>query len=82
MISEYVEKTMNRAVYEKLEDGSYSGEISDCPGTIAFGVTLTECQKELRSVLEDWLLISIRHGHDVPIIDGINLNPRKATVHE
>lgn len=40
MISEYIEKAMLKSVYEKLEDGSYCGEITNCPGTIAFAATL------------------------------------------
>lgn len=45
MLTNYIQKAMNKAVYEKLEDGTYSGEIPLCPGTVAFGETLSECQK-------------------------------------
>ncbi len=45
MISEYIEKAMKKAFYEKLEEDTYSGEISVCPGTLAFGKTLYECQR-------------------------------------
>jgi predicted RNase H-like HicB family nuclease len=44
MLIEYVNKAMTKAVYEKLEDGSYSGRIPPCPGVIAFGETLYQCQ--------------------------------------
>jgi len=74
MLTEYIQKTMGKAVYEKLEDGTYSGEVPECPGTIAFGETLQECQAELRSALEGWLLVKIRHGDDLPVIEGIDLN--------
>ncbi|MEA3238293.1 MAG: type II toxin-antitoxin system HicB family antitoxin [Candidatus Bipolaricaulota bacterium] len=74
MLTEYMQKAMGKAVYDKLEDGTYSGEISDCPGTIIFGQTLQECQRELQSVLEGWLLVKIRHGDDLPVIEGIDLN--------
>lgn len=74
MLTEYIDKAMSKAVYEKLEDGSYLGKIPQCEGTIAFGQTLYECQKELRSVLEGWLIVKIRHGDSLPIIDQINLN--------
>jgi predicted RNase H-like HicB family nuclease len=43
MLTEYIQKTMGKAVYEKLEDRTYSGEVPECPGTIAFGETLQEC---------------------------------------
>jgi len=86
MLLEYIDKAMSKAEYEKLEDGTYSGKISQCPGVIAFGQTLYQCQEELRSVLEGWLIVKIRHGDKLPVIGGINLNkkmptPTEAIVH-
>ena len=74
MLSQYIDKAMSRAVYDQLEDKIYCGRIPECPGTIAFAGTLYECQNELKSVLEGWLLVKIRHGDRLPIIDGVNLN--------
>jgi predicted RNase H-like HicB family nuclease len=61
MLTEYVKRAMSKAMYEKLEGGTYCGKIPQCQGTIAFGKTLYQCQNELRSVLEGWLLVKIRH---------------------
>jgi predicted RNase H-like HicB family nuclease len=74
ILIEYINKAMSKAVYEKLEDGTYCGKIHDCHGTIAFGDTLCDCQDELKSVLEGWLIIKIRHGDRLPVMDGFNLN--------
>jgi len=74
MLIEYVNKAMSKAVYQKLEDGTYSGRIPQCPGVIAFGETLYQCHEELRSVLEGWLIVKIRPGDRLPVIGGINLN--------
>jgi predicted RNase H-like HicB family nuclease len=74
MLTEYVERAMSKALYDKLEDGSYCGKIPECPGTIAFGDTLHQCQIELRAVLEGWLLVKIRHGDYLPVIGGLDLN--------
>ena len=74
MLSLYIEKAMSRAVYEQLPDKTYCGRIPECPGTIAFGKTLYECQNELRLALEGWLLVKIRHGDILPVIDGVDLN--------
>jgi predicted RNase H-like HicB family nuclease len=74
MLTEYIEAAMRKATYDKLEDGTYCGKIPECPGTIAFGETLYECQIELRSVLEGWLLVKIRHGDHLTVIDGLDLN--------
>ncbi len=74
MLIEYINKAMTKAVYEKLEDGTYFGKAPQCPGVIAFGQTLYQCQEELRSALEGWLIVKIRHGDRLPVIGGINLN--------
>ena len=74
MLTEYIERAMSKAIYDKLEDGTYCGKIPECRGTIAFGETLYRCQSELRSILEGWLLVKIRHGDHLPVIDGIDLN--------
>ena len=77
---------MSKAVYDKLEDGSFSGKITQCPGVIAFGKTLYQCEQELRSSLEGWLIVKIRHGDSLPVIGRIDLNkrmpvPQEATTH-
>jgi predicted RNase H-like HicB family nuclease len=82
MLIEYINKAMSKAVYEKLGDGTYSGKIPQCPGVIAFGETLYQCQEELRSVLEGWLIVKIRHGDKLPVIGGINLNKRMPALKE
>ena len=86
MLTEYINKAMSEAVYDKLEDGSFSGKIPQCPGVIAFGKTLYQCEQELRSSLEGWLIVKIRHGDSLPVIGRINLNkrmpvPQEATAH-
>lgn len=74
VLSEYIEQTMNQAEFDKLEDKSFSGRIPACKGVIAFGVSLKECEAELRSVLEDWILVGLKLHHRLPIINDINLN--------
>ena len=76
MLIEYINKAMSKAIYEKLEDGTYSGKIPQTPGLIAFGETLYQCQEELKSALEEWLIVKIRHGDKLPVIEGINLNKK------
>lgn len=74
ILSEYVEQAMAQAVYDKLEDGTFSGRIPSCKGVVAFGTTLRKCEDELRSTLEDWILVGLKLGHTLPVIGGINLN--------
>ncbi len=86
MLTDYINKAMSDAVFDKLEDGNFSGKIPQCPGVVAFGETLYQCQKELKSSLEGWLIVKIRHGDKLPILGRINLNkrmpsPSEAVVH-
>lgn len=74
IISEYIERAMAQAEYDNLEDGSVGGRIPSCKGVVAFGSTRRECETELRSTLEDWLLVGFRLGHQLPVVDGIDLN--------
>jgi predicted RNase H-like HicB family nuclease len=74
ILSEYLNQAMAQAEYDKLEDNSFSGRIPCCKGVIAFGSTLRECEDELRSTLEDWLLLGLKLGHALPQVNGIDLN--------
>ena len=74
ILSDYLEQAMEVAAYDKLDDGTFSGRIPPCKGVLAFGTTLKECERLLRSTLEDWLLLGLRLGHTLPVLSGINLN--------
>ena len=65
-LSAYLEAALELTSYEKLKDGSYAGEIPKLKGVAALGNTLKECERELRSTLEDWLLVGMRMGHKLP----------------
>ena len=62
MLTKYINAAMRKANYDKLEDGSFCGRIPECPGVIAFAASLYECQEELRSSLESWMIVKLRHG--------------------
>ena len=74
ILSEYINQAMAQAVYDKLEDGTFAGRIPCCKGVVAFGATLRECEEELRSTVEDWILVGIKLGHPLPVIGGVDLN--------
>ena len=74
ILSEYVELAMSEAVYDKLEDASFSGRIPSSPGVLSFAGTLKEREEELRSTLEDWVLVGLKLRHHLPVIGDIDLN--------
>ena len=81
MLIEYINKSMTKAVYDKLEDDTFFGKIPQCPGVVAFGETLYQCQQELKSSLEGWVIVKIRHGDKLPVMGKINLNKRMPAIH-
>ena len=78
VLSDYVEQALAQARYDKLEDSSFAGRIPPCPGVVAFSDTLRKCEDELRSTLEDWILVGLKLGHPLPVIGGIDLNRQPA----
>jgi predicted RNase H-like HicB family nuclease len=74
VLTDYVERALAEAAYERLEDGSYAGHIPSCQGVVAFGASLHDCENELHSTLEGWILLGLRLGHKLPVIAGIDLN--------
>lgn len=74
ILSDYVEQAMAEATYDKLADGSFAGRIPVCPGVIAFADSLRDCEEELRSTLEDWILVGLKLGHPLPVLAEIDLN--------
>jgi len=69
---------MRLAKYEILEDGNYYGEIPGFAGVWAQAENLESCREELQSALEGWLVLGLRMGHKLPVVEGIQLVPAEA----
>lgn len=78
MLTSYIRAAMRQAHYE-LEDGMFYGEIPEIQGVLAQGATLEECRDELESVLEGWILLGIRLGHKLPVLQRLDLNSQLAS---
>lgn len=74
MLTEYIKAAMATAEYEILEDGTYYGHIPPCRGALSNAETREECERLLQEVLEEWIILGFRLGHETPVIEGINLN--------
>ena len=74
MLLEYTQAALRHAKYEILQDdGSYYGEIPECPGVYANAEALEDCREQLREVLEEWVLSRVHRNLALPDIDGIRL---------
>lgn len=74
ILTEYLQEALEQAVYDKLEDQTFAARIPGCPGVVAFAPTLHHRERELRSILEDWILLGLKLAHPLPVIGEIDLN--------
>ena len=74
MFEEYLNAGMHLANYELLENNEgFFASIPGAQGVWANEDTLEKCRDELRSAFEDWVLIGIRLGHELPELNGVRL---------
>ena len=81
MIRKYIQTAMERAKYDILpDDGTYYGEIQECPGVYSNAPTLEKCRNELEEVLEEWILFRVYKNLEIPSIDNIEIKIKKQAV--
>jgi predicted RNase H-like HicB family nuclease len=74
MLTEYIEAAMGKAKYEILpDDSSFYGCIPGFDGVYANAEDLETCRRELREVLEEWIMLSISRHLPLPTVDGLKL---------
>ncbi|MGB9700868.1 MAG: type II toxin-antitoxin system HicB family antitoxin [Thermodesulfobacteriota bacterium] len=73
MLTEYIQKALQKAQYKILEDETWFAEIPGFQGVWANAKTVEECRQELMEVLEEWLILKIRDQEPIPEIDGFSL---------
>jgi predicted RNase H-like HicB family nuclease len=74
MLAEYIDRAMEQAVYEIIEDdGTYWGEIPGLQGVWARHATLEGCRRELREALSDWLALRLHLNLPIPVVADIDL---------
>ncbi len=75
MLSNYINRAMELALYEIVEDdGTYWGEIPPLQGVWANHPTLEGCRIQLKEALGDWIALRLRLGLNIPVIAEIDLN--------
>jgi len=78
MLTDYIRAAMARAKYKIIEDGTYFGEVPGLQGVWANDKTLERCRDELQEVLEDWLIVKLRDGDDIPRIGRVQFSRTSA----
>ena len=65
--SKYIERMLAKATYEYDESvKQWAAWVGDMPGVYAQAPTVEETRRELSSVLEDYVLVSLSEGKRIP----------------
>jgi predicted RNase H-like HicB family nuclease len=76
MLIEYIEAALKKAHYEMIDDVEpFYGEIPGFKGIWATGKTLEQCRKNLKEVLEGWILLSVQKKIPLPRIGKLVVKP-------
>ena len=80
MLTAYIAAAMRYATIREGNDGTYFGsiELPGFEGVWSNEEDSGEALKDLRGTLEDWVLLSIRLNHRLPVVDSIDLNAPEA----
>ena len=75
MLTEYIDEALRRTRYELIEDEETPcyGEVPELPGVWASGRTLEGCRRELKEVIEGWILVSVRRSLDLPRLGSVEI---------
>jgi len=82
MFAEYIQASLERAVYKTLEgeDETIFVSVTELPGAWATGKTVEEARKRLIGVIEEWILLGVRLGHPIPPIGGHTISTPQESV--
>ncbi|PZV03439.1 MAG: hypothetical protein DCF32_13875 [Leptolyngbya sp.] len=80
MLTRYIQAAIHEATYELLDDGTFYGEIPACKGVWSNANSLEDCREELQDSLEEWIILGLRLGHTLPVVNDIDVNLTTAEV--
>ena len=79
MTTRYVARTLQRAQYRVLEDGTFTATVRGLRGVIGTGATIEACRADLTEVIEEWVLVRVSRGLAIPALDGATIKVRRAS---
>ena len=70
MLAEYINKAIEDAEFERMENGRYFGTALKFKGVWAEGETVDDCRLELAEALESRILLAIKFRDPIPVLPG------------
>jgi predicted RNase H-like HicB family nuclease len=81
LFTQYVEKAMQSAEYEFIEDGTFFASIPGFDGLWGNAKTVELCRNDLRGALESWLIAKLwDRDDDIPVLGKLSLYPRRVRI--
>ncbi len=77
MLTEHIRAATHRATFEILSDATFYGEIRGFQGVYSNARALEACRETLQKVLEGWIILGLRKGHVLPVVDGIEIGVKE-----
>ena len=74
MLTEYLRAALAHTKVEELETGGFFVSLDGFPGVWADGETIDEARAELKEVLEEWIILSLRRSDPLPVLGKHDLN--------
>jgi hypothetical protein len=78
LIGRWARAALQHAEYQELSNGSWYGRVPGCSGAVATADSRVNVERELLSVLEDWALLGMQLGDEIPLFGETNLNTDEA----
>lgn len=78
LVDVYVDRAMSHAYTREIEAGTWFSTVAGLDGAWGDGDTVQEAESELREGLVGWIAVKRRMGQDIPPLDGLDLNLRRA----
>ncbi|MBN1902363.1 type II toxin-antitoxin system HicB family antitoxin [Candidatus Sumerlaeota bacterium] len=72
-MTEYVEKALIKAEYNRDENGVVIAKVANASGFFAQGDNFEEARDHLREVIEGNVILSLQLGIPIPSIEGVKI---------
>ncbi len=80
MLTEYIQKALEKAQYKEFDNGTWFAEIPEFEGVWANADNVETCRHELKEVLEEWLILKIRDQDSIPKIEGAEIKIKEVAI--
>lgn len=74
LVDAYVERATHHARVREIEPGTWFASVAGLEGAWGDGKTADNAMHELAEALTGWVAVRRRFRHDIPAVDGIDLN--------